>query len=351
MLSILKTKRVFVSLLLVTFIITIILMFCLQYLRSSDKSEITSQLTYDDSRLKAQYDTDSPNTGKNDSDIDLSAKRWDRIEHLQQVCKNYKKNLSEEVRRKPKLLNHILVNDEHKLLYCYIPKVACTNLKRIFLILSGKMNTTNLLDLQSNDVHHQYNKYLTYLSDFSFDEAMLRLKNYKKVVYVREPFERILSAYVNKFEGKNTGNDYFKLTYGKKIIKYFRDEPYNEDLKTGEGVQFSEFVQFLNDPLMQINGYNEHWAHFHTLCLPCYINYDFIGKYETLEEDVNYWLHTSNLSHIINFPKRSATYRKSKTVDLLLKYYKSVPKRYLHELLDTYHLDYKLFGYPYPSFI
>ena len=50
----------------------------------------------------------------------------------------------------------------------------------------------------------------------------------EKVLIVRHPFYRLLSAYRDKFEriseGKNTKSDYFHVLYGKKIITKYRRE-------------------------------------------------------------------------------------------------------------------------------
>lgn len=279
------------------------------------------------------------------TDANMALEMRNRVHNLRKVCMDHKEGGNYDIKHNPRLLRHLIVNDKYKLIYCYIPKVACTNIMRVFLILSGKMNTTEPLDIKSSDVHTRYRQDLTHLSDLSYKEAAFRLKNYRKVLFVREPFERILSAFVNKFRGKFGS---FKSSYGTEIIKYFRSEPNSEEL-TGEGVKFTEFIQFLNDPFMQIDGYNEHWAHYHKLCLPCHINYDFVGKYETLEEDVNTLLNISDVGDRVQFPRRSSTYKNTKTEAIYWKYYSSVPKRLLQHLWTTYQLDFELFGYPYPS--
>lgn len=50
-------------------------------------------------------------------------------------------------------LNHILVDHTHKLLYCYVPKVACTNWKRVMMVLTGQSNVSNLMDIPANVAH------------------------------------------------------------------------------------------------------------------------------------------------------------------------------------------------------
>ena len=38
------------------------------------------------------------------------------------------------------------------MLYCYVPKVACTNWRRVMLVLSGKVRVKNVLDIKAGDV-------------------------------------------------------------------------------------------------------------------------------------------------------------------------------------------------------
>lgn len=271
----------------------------------------------------------------------------DRIDTLEQGCRRLDSRGVIPNSVTASQLSHILVDDTYKIMFCYIPKVACTNIKRVFLLLTGKMNTTNPLDISSSDVHVTYDKYLTYLSQYDTNEIYHRIKTYKKIIFVREPLERLLSAYRNKFMEKR---EYFHHRFGRRIIRKYRKNPSASSLQKGNDVQFIEFVKYLTDKdTMRIEGYNEHWAHYSGLCHPCLVKYDYIGKYETLDQDVDQVLKILDMDNTIKFPARGATYKGKKTKDIMADFYGTIPPKYLASLWKIYVNDYKLFGYPYPK--
>lgn len=215
--------------------------------------------------------------------------------------------------------------------------------------MTGKMNTTNPLDLKSNDVHFKHDDLLTYLNEFSPDEIQEKIQNYKKIIFLRDPYERLLSAYRNKFADPKSL--YFHKRFGRRIIRKTRKSPTIEELEKGNDVKFVEFVQYLTDPVTIQEGYNEHWALYNTLCHPCTLKYNFIGKYETLDSDVDQVLSHLQMKDTIKFPPRNATYKRKKTGDMLADYYNKIPSEDLKKLWKIYSVDYKVFDYQYPEFL
>ena len=280
--------------------------------------------------------------------IEMHKKRNRRV---RAICDRNRMRLTKRNTDSSKFAN-IYVDDRHGLMYCMVPKVACTNWKRILIVLSGKVNTTNPEDLPPAYVHNkdELGVYLRTLKSYTPSQIRYRLKHYFKFMFVREPLERLLSAFMNKFV--LTKSDYFRKRFGKKIIKNFRKDPSTESLRTGSNVTFTEFVQYLLDIEESEENVklNNHWDFFYKLCHPCLVNYDVIGKYETMDDDVDYVLKRAKVDHIVKFPKANRYSNAPRTADILEKYFSKLSSREVHALWKMYSVDYTMFGYPYPDF-
>ncbi|XP_062979467.1 carbohydrate sulfotransferase 13 [Elgaria multicarinata webbii] len=266
-----------------------------------------------------------------------------RRELLSSMCNRYTRK-----RRllTPDDLRHLVVDDVHGLLYCYVPKVACTNWKRVMMVLTGQGKYQDPLDIPANEAHVSSN--LRALSEYSTPEINHRLRNYLKFIFVREPLERLVSAYRNKFT--RSYNTAFHKRYGTKIIRRHRQKPSSEALERGHDVRFEEFVYYLLDPRTQHEEpFNEHWERVHSLCHPCIIHYDVVGKYETLAKDANYILRLVGADAGVKFPSSSKTTRTND--DMTAKFFQNISPFYQRRLFNLYKMDYLLFNYTIPSYL
>lgn len=268
-----------------------------------------------------------------------------RQELIQEACRRFPRNYKLDDLQ-PDQLRHILVDDERKLLYCYVPKVACTNWKRLLLILAGKWNNTDVLSIPGH-IPHLPGMFKD-LSMVTAQEREHMLNNYHKMVFVRNPFERLLSAYRNKLEG-DSPSQYFQEHVGRRIIKTYRENPSNQSLEFGNDVTFKEFAMFLTNKSEELADVvnNEHWQPITDLCHPCQIKYTLVGKYETLLDDVLLALHTIQVTGV-NFPRLTST---SGTAQKLHKYYSQLDLPLIRRLYKLYKYDFKIFDYHLDSLV
>ena len=73
------------------------------------------------------------------------------------------------------------------------------------------------------------------------------------------------------------------------------------------------------------------------LCHPCSIEYDFVGKFETLEHDMNYI--TKKFKMPVSFPYREP----STNADYMRLYYHGVKVEHLNVLKTLYHKDFEVY--------
>lgn len=229
-------------------------------------------------------------------------------------------------------LSHHVVLHSKKIIYCFIPKVACTQWKEKLIVLDDSIKNVTY-----NDIHDV--KFNT-LDRYSKQEAKQLLEKYYTFLFVREPLERILSAYKNKFVEKNR---YYPGVFGTGIIKRFRPNATKQALQTGSDVTFPEFTNYLVN--LPSSAGDVHWLSYDSLCSPCSIDHDFIGRYEDLAEEAPYLVKKAGIDDRVSFPP----FRKSNTTGKLLQYYSQIPKTRIIQLAKRYESDYEMFGYPFPG--
>uniref|UniRef100_S4R5K0 Carbohydrate sulfotransferase n=1 Tax=Petromyzon marinus TaxID=7757 RepID=S4R5K0_PETMA len=96
--------------------------------------------------------------------------------------------------------SRIFVSDRLSLLYCEVPKAGCTNWKRLLMVLEG-LHPGPPEDISREEAHSS--GALVRLDSLEPSEQRWRLQNYTSVLFVREPMERIVSAFRDKLQRPN----------------------------------------------------------------------------------------------------------------------------------------------------
>lgn len=200
----------------------------------------------------------------------------------------------------------------------------------------GLNNSTNILDIPADNAHRK--GIIPSLSNYSSSEIEMFLKTFTKFIFVRHPFERLLSAYHNKLEQHYESSKYFQTRFGREIIKKYRINATKKSLDKGDDVTFAEFAAYL---ISNNNSFNEHWRPIFELCHPCQIDYDIIGKYETLVEDSQFILDNLHINNI-SFPQ---SLKASQTSSNLKKYFNTLSPETIKHLYNIYKMDFELFNY------
>ncbi|WP_144392581.1 sulfotransferase family protein [Pleionea sediminis] len=183
--------------------------------------------------------------------------------------------------------------------YNRIPKAANSTI----------MGTLASLALEREVTSREAKKLFRYPSSLSRKEVEEFEKLYKFTV-VRDPYTRVLSAFLNKIKGK----------------------------KENANVEFADFIQSLESGLLYKNA---HWAPQASLLLIPIDKFDFIGKTENLEHDLNFILMELNLPHSEGVIRNTLVHATNAN-EKLKKYYSPELAQRVYKL---YKNDFELFDY------
>ena len=188
-------------------------------------------------------------------------------------------------------------------------------------------------------------------------EDISTLSKLYKFVIVRHPFERLVSAFHDKFIITKQINlmepfiDYYLGLKGINKPKTLRQSWINEYVD----VSFKTFVDFVLHEYSlsaKISGPSGHWWPFTDMCKLCELEFNYVGKLETLEQDVDCILDTFPEYELLHRMKErikvkvnsSGHHNKNMTMD----YFSQLSREIIIELYNMYDADFALGGYEYP---
>lgn len=232
-------------------------------------------------------------------------------------------------------LAHFLIDDEMKFIYCTVPKVASTPLKMTLL----RLRNDSGLEITGSSAHNPKN--WRQLSEYNATELSRRLDTHFKFLFVREPFHRLLSGYRDKFFGKNR---IYTNYYRAMIVEAFRPQDLQPVATETNNVTFTEFLRHI---ISYSNAWsrNGHWRQVEHICFPCALEFDFIGHFETLEEDVASFLKKTGFDDRVTFPSIPS----SRAASEFIRYFAHVPPEVIYRLGEDYRGDFEMFGYQFPG--
>ncbi len=205
------------------------------------------------------------------------------------------------------ILDNFIYSRNANVIFAYIPKVACTNWKCILRYLDGHKDY-----LDARLAHDRNKSGLSYISKMPNGIDLLMDKNIAKLTCVRNPYSRILSAYLNKikpFAQDNAPPDrdvYFYQVFT--VIDQYRQIKHPE-LEYVDFSCFLEWIELSGDPLAG----NEHWIPQTEILGKSEYIFDFIGRIENLHKDAQIildWLKCDipfPTQQAVNFPPTRAS--------------------------------------------
>jgi len=174
-----------------------------------------------------------------------------------------------------------------------VEKVGCTFWRRIFYLMDHPKNvsvTVNPFIVPHYFVHTKH--LLPTLDKYNDTETYGIINKSTSVMFVREPYERAYSGYVDKLFSINR---FYWKEDGRRAIRLVRNNASKISLQCGHDLTFKEFIQYVVRAKTKGLRIDTHFSSMHSHCHPCDLNISYIGKMETFNEDAKYLIEKFHL--------------------------------------------------------
>ena len=247
----------------------------------------------------------------------------------------------------------VLTDAARTMVFCEVPKSGSSTLKYTFY----QMNSINRADFarrknRKKGVHELFNYSKYSLRARNIDElARVNNTNIFKFMFVRHPFERLASAYNDKFVKSRVWDTYSKKLEIKNYQEMYMGIKSKDPCLAKPSVQFT-FSCFVDYVLAEVK--NIHWWPYTELCRVCCVQYDLIGHLEDFRDDFQILLNTFHNNNALKEISKEKTKRnctgncKETKKSVYLKYFNQIAKTTILRLYKKYKNDFELGGYDFP---
>jgi hypothetical protein len=164
----------------------------------------------------------------------------------------------------------INISLKHKYMYVETPKAGCSSIKT--LLQRMELESTTFYRPDFEDIHNRNFSPLLKPSQVGSFNKFISRNDIVKFCFSRNPFTRLLSAYLEKIEQTKPQK--------RQILMHLGKNP----SKTNEYISFDEFVNVVcEQPIINMDP---HWRVQYYQTFQDTIKYDFIGKLEFFDRDI-----------------------------------------------------------------
>ena len=273
----------------------------------------------------------------------------ERKKHFKDMCEKFNQQFHLEVVLPAHVKggrNNILVSEPHKIAWCRVPKVASTTISALMNAaqrqLKSKRKMKNAtIPMQLGLIRHR-------------NRSIRSFHGYKKLLVVRNPYHRVISAFHNKIRWVHSRSP--NMVEARRKIQEFEGHNITY-VVNGEIFTTIKFENFLSQIALSSDDLhlNGHWTEINALCDVC-ADWDYILKLETLDSDINLLLDSWNVTRKLyrkvsgnfSFKEKEKAVRNDQakmsfTSDLSLL--ANISEQSLNGLKQRYGRDAALFGY------
>ncbi|KAG6929441.1 carbohydrate sulfotransferase 9-like [Chelydra serpentina] len=241
---------------------------------------------------------------------------FDTLLHVQQLRKKTLRSFCSKTAKVTKLpasqqqaaevLSRIALSTKLAFLYCRVPAIGLESWERLLEVLEEKADVTLEVPVHQPQQHGLQKR----LSEYNLTAMEAIRRSYTKVLFVRDPFQRLISAYMQGL---------------------------------ADGLTFKEFIQSILNRGPQ-NASLE-WTPLVSLCRPCLIQYDYVMMFGFLKREVHHLMHRMGLPVDVHLPEFTDSQIRSTYSWLSEQLFSELSLKERRQLAHFYHWDLAAFRF------